>query len=94
MLNLRVDSVGPDIINVSWNAEEFLKKGVHQIRVVAEPPLEPTPITVVTVNTSASKCSIADNIKPSTVYRIYIKELTKPYDSHEVHHVVTPEGGE
>lgn len=92
-MNNRIDNVGPDFINVSWNSAEYFKKRVHQIRVVAEPPFEPTPITIAIVNTSDSMCSLTKDIKPTTVYRVYIEEMTKPYAMHEVHYIVTPEGG-
>ena len=93
-LNLRVDGVGPDIINVSWNGKEYWKHGVHEVSLVAKSQFESTPIAVATVNTSISKLSITDNIKPSTAYRIYIKEISRSKLKREVHYIATADGGE
>lgn len=86
--------MGPDIINVSWNDEEYMRKGVHQIRVVAESLLEPKTAIFAIVNTSDSKCSLMNGIEPSTIYRVYIEEMSEPRELHEVHYVATSEGSE
>lgn len=92
-LNLRIDDVGPDIVNVSWNGENFLKNGVNQIRLVAEPSRMPAFIGYTIVNTSASKGSIGTNLTPSTKYMIYVEELTKANKFHIIHYITTKKGG-
>ena len=86
--------MGPDIINISWNGEEYLKYGVREILLVAKPVMKKIPVAVVSANVSTSKCSVTVNIKPSTAYRVFIKEISKSNMTREVHYVATTEGGE
>ena len=92
LLRLKIDGVTADMVNISWNEDEFLKNGVSQILLVAEPSGAPTPIGRAVVNTSASKGSIASNLIPSTRYMIYIVELSKSNKTHLIHYVTTKNG--
>ena len=93
-LKLQVDGVSSDTVNVSWDGGEFLKIGVDQIRVVAEPSGEPTPIADVVVNASASKVSITNNLRPSTKYMIYVEEYPTTFKLYVIHYITTAKGGE
>ena len=92
-LNLKVDSVGPDNINTSWNGEVYSKYGVCQIRVVAKSLLNEAFVAVATVPVPVGNFSIMENIKPSTVNRTYIKEISKSNIMLEVQILATTEGG-
>ena len=86
--------MGPDIINISWNGKEFLKNGVNQIRLVADPSEQSLPIADFLVNTSNSKGSVTTNVRPSTRYLIYIEEISNSNKLHAIHYVTTKKGGE
>ena len=90
---MQVDGVGHDIINVSWDKEEFLKRGIHQIRLVADPSVEPFSVGDVIVDTSISRGSIIKNVIPSTRYLIYIEEISKANRLHTIHYVTTRKSG-
>ena len=90
--NLRIEGVGPDIVNISWNGEEYLRNGVHQIRLVAYPSETPLPVAIALVNSSDSKGSITTNLVPSTRYMIYIVEDSN-WDKYRVIQYITTEKG-
>ena len=92
-LKLRVNGVGSDTVNVSWDGKEFLKIGVGRIRVIADPSRESTPIADVVVNVTASKVSITTNLMPSTRYLIYVEEYPTAIKSYEIHYVTTLKRG-
>ena len=92
-LDLKIDGVGTDFINVSWNAQEYLKRGVSQIRLVAEPSRVPFPIADAKVNTSLSKGSITTNLRPSTRYKVYVEEIPNLKEIRVLHYVTTGKGG-
>ena len=92
-MNLKIDDVGPDIINVSWNGEQFLKSGVKRIRLIAKPIKMSLPTVEAIVNASDSRGSIRANLEPSTEYFIYVKEISKANKVHEIHYVTTKKGG-
>ena len=92
-LNLKVDSVGPDNINISWNIEEYSKYGVRQIRVVAKSLLNEAFVAVATIPVPIGNCSIIENIKPSTINRLYIREISMSNIMREVLILATTEGG-
>ena len=92
-LGLKIDGVGSNIVNVSWNGEQFLKNGVHQIRLVAEPSGNAVPIADAVVNTSVSKGSITNKLIPSTRYMIYVEEISNPNAIHLIHYITTKEIG-
>ena len=93
-MNLQIDDVGPDIVNVSWNAEEYLKQRVHQVSLVVEHPGDPSPVTIAIVNSSLSKASISTNLIPSTNYLIYIMDISQTIKLSAVQNVTTTKGGQ
>ena len=90
---MQVDGVGPDIVNVSWDIEEFLKRGIHQFRLIADPSVEPFSVGDVMVDTSSSRGSIIKNLIPSTRYLIYVEEISKANRLHTIHYVTTRKSG-
>ena len=92
-LNLKVDSVGTNFINMSWNEQEYLKRNVRQIRLVAEPSGVSIPIAEALVNSSLSNGSIITNLRPSTRYKVYVEELSNPRRTRILHYVTTGKGG-
>lgn len=68
--------MGPDVINVSWNADEYIKNGLQQFRLVAESSRDQLSIVYTIVNASDSKGSIVNNITQLTNYKIYAENIS------------------
>ena len=93
-LNIRIKGVGPDIVNVSWNGNQFLKNGIRLVRLVAEPSRMPSVIADAIINASVSSGSIVNGLMPSTRYMVYLVEISSSNKTHLIHYVTTSKGGE
>lgn len=99
-MNLSAEVLGPDIVNVSWNAKPFLKRGVQQFSLVAEPAEDGLlPIAKALVNVSDSSGVITNYLRPSTKYMIFIEEnqsqeKQKQSKVYTIEYVRTAPGGE
>ena len=78
---------------MSCNGEKFLKLGVRRIHLVAKPTKMSLPTVEGIVNASDSKGSITANLEPSAEYFIYVKEISKTNQLHEIHYVTPKKSG-
>ena len=99
-MNLSADALGPDVVNVSWNAKAFLMRNVEQLRLIAK-PVEREALPIASALANASDCSgvIANELRPSTRYLILLEEIhihggQNESKMHRVEYVRTTPGGE